>query len=240
MDIATFLSTKTPVDGRQIERLVNAGLSEFQYSIDSLNDEINSRLLGVHISTEQILDSLRAIARADISYKIKCVVTSNNIKAIPNMVERLLQQGVNNIAFNLYQGQKDDALVPRQEAVEELINILKKYISGRTVIEYDFSKKRHICGSLVHTLYLNGNGETGVCFKDFGIEELKLGNIRYMSLDEIWNGKKAMELLTPDSHTFVDAMCRECKQFQKCVYYGCYYERYELNGTPFSKMKECI
>lgn len=240
LQINTFLSTKTPVDSMVIKNLVDAGLSEIQYSMDSLKDEVNFRLWGKHVSSQQILNTLRRIVEAGIPYRVKCVITSINIKSIPDMVGRLLKEGSCSIAFNLYQGEEGDPLVPSPCEVEELLCCLRNYRDVGFDIDCDFTKKRHICGSLMHTLYLNENGDAGLCFKDFSVEELKLGNIAAMSLNEIWNSEKAIKLLTPDQNSFMDKECRECNRFQKCVYYGCYYDRYKLNGTPFSRAKECI
>lgn len=240
LKISTFLSTKTLVDSALAKKLADAGLSEIQCSIDSLSDEVNYRLWGTKISSCRIIDSLKTILEAGIPCGVKCVITSINIMQIPEMVEALLKNGVSKIAFNLYQGDEGDLLIPQSGEVEQLCRCLEKYKDDGFDIDCDFVKKRHICGSLMHTLYLNENGDVGLCFKDYRVEEFKLGNIADMSLQEIWNSEKAIKLLTPDQNSFTDKECRECSRFQKCIYYGCYYERYKLNGTPFSKAKECI
>lgn len=239
LGIYTFLSTKTIIDANLLKALLHSGLDEIQYSVDSIETD-TLKLLGIYVKPENILSTMELIASSQVEYQIKCVITSINIKRIPHLLENCLLRNIYNIGFNLYSGSNTDTLVPSKGDVEKLRLELKKYKKLGMKLHYDFSKKPHICGSLVHTLYLNENGDVSYCFKDFEARQLLLGNIAEQNLDEIWNGDSALKFLTPEQDIFKDKKCVKCKKFQKCIYYGCFYERYALNGTPFSRAKECI
>ncbi len=237
--INSFLSTKTPISENIMYNLITAGLSEIQYSVDSLNDDILKQL-NVKSSKSEICSSLKVIRNSKIKYKIKCVITSINIKSISYLLKTCLSEKIYNVGFNLYSGDITDPLVPSEKDIYELLLEFKKYEKSGMSLEYKFKKKLHICGSLIHTLYLNENGDVSYCFKDYNAKELNLGNITEQSLNEIWNSDLAFKFLTPKQQLFENLECANCKKFQKCIYYSCYYERYLKNGTPFSKLQECI
>lgn len=237
--IYSFLSTKTPISEDIMHKLLSSGLDEIQYSVDSLEDDVLKRL-NVRSDISEICSSFDVLRHSKIKYKIKCVVTGINIKSIPYLLNICLSKKIYNIGFNLYSGAVTDPLVPSKKDISELLSTFKKYEEKGMSLEYEFEKKPHICGSLIHTLYLNENGDVSYCFKDYNAKELNLGNITECSLNDIWNSDLAFKFLTPEQHLFGDSECAKCKKFQKCIYYSCYYERYLKNGSPFSRLEECV
>lgn len=236
-DMNCILSTKSLLGKNLCKRLKGSGLSELQFSLDSLDDEINYKLTGRKNKCEDIIRTLKNIIESNVEYHIKMVLSTYNYASLDSFLSSLNTFGINKVELNLYYGEDIQSSLTA-DMKQDAYRIVDKFRLTGMDISIVGEKQPHICGSLVHTLFLNEDGKAYYCFRDFSIEEMYLGNIEKMSIGEIWNSPRAFALLTPSQDLF-EGKCRNCQGFQKCIYYGCYYNRYIDSGSIYGEKSAC-
>lgn len=75
-----LMSTKIPIDQKEIDKLISLGISRIQISLDTINPSVCSSLLGVQGERyiNKIKNTFQLIDKTDMQVQINSVITSKN------------------------------------------------------------------------------------------------------------------------------------------------------------------
>lgn len=132
------LSKETAAD------LKKAGVKHVQLSIQGPNSDYNLILSGYHKAFEHKARAAQAILSENLALTINWVMCQQNIEALSEVIERVLEWGAHRLelAMTQYHGWafvNRDALHPTSEQItqaEQIIYDAKKKLRGKLVIDY--------------------------------------------------------------------------------------------------------
>lgn len=237
-----FLSTKTILAFEELKYLQSIGVKEIQFSLDSLNAEVLSRMIG---RTDDYVGKVRCMfkncEKNNINISVRTVATCIN-SDVANF--RMLYDFLSN-----FKNIKDWVITPaflsefKQEVNEYKPNIqslasigefiktcqkifpiyLNKFSSrGYKLKQYktveQFVANNQICPANSFMMAILPSGTCTPCEMLYENPNYIIGNLNDSSIGEIWNSKKALGLFAPKQDDFngKDTVCSSCKVFQKC------------------------
>ena len=194
----------------------------------AMNDCLRLTKVGIG-ATSEILRGFEVLRRNNIAVGITCVVTSENVGTLENIVEFAYFLGnVRKIGFDILRKQgRGSTLIPptRQEMAEAMErvkakSVLMQKLTGLTIklaqVERSESLRYHKGLCFGHCYAMNGeaafvapNGDIYACSSLVGYEEFYLGNV--------WQGiefqkcNNIAEKIKEDMN-----FCRTCDEFEKC------------------------
>lgn len=243
LDYNHFISTKTPLTREDIEYIANLGYDSLQFSLDSSDPAILSKMVNVEGEKyiRQVTEFLNSCTDKGLKVQIRSVLTSLNSKI--EEIERLYEflcsfecvckWDMTPAFFSEYKKKQSKEYKVSNEDLSQIYNLSKRsdskipirvskiskdgYILKKYQDVESFCSHNQICLANYTTLSILANGVCSLCEMLYENEEYMLGDIRQQTVKEIWNSPKALTLYAPLQETISsDSPCHTCEVFQKC------------------------
>lgn len=180
-------------------------------------------------ATSEILRGFEILRRNNIAVGITCVVTSENVETLENIIEFAYFLGnVRKIGFDILrkQGRGSDLIPPTRQEMSKAMqrvkakSVLMKKLTGLTIqlaqVERAESLRYHKGLCFGHCYAMNGEaafvaptGDIYACSSLVGYEEFYLGNVRQGI--ELKQCNNIAERIKKDMD-----FCRTCEEFENC------------------------
>ncbi len=233
------LSTKSIIPEQRIRHLhENAGLHGMQISLDSADNAVAQKVLGITDSNyvQKVVQMIRNLQKYGIEVRVKAVLTSYNADGLADYLHLLESLGVKRMQVVQYgrSGTRHtDDLYPSDEQMKKASGIILNFkamhkdvdlAAGSFEKAYDepvvtesitnktIFTKRSICNAGRFSLTLMPNGEAFICEQLPYDKRYVLGSLKTQSLGECWNGKAMKKWLSPPERTVFskDSPCKTC------------------------------
>lgn len=237
-----LVSTKIPLERNSIIMLKEAGIKDFQISLDSYDDFVLMELLHVPKGyLQKIEKTLYEASILDVGVKINTVLTNKN--CCPDDIEKLLNfltrfscvRGVRlnpvgmslykdyNTFINLFPSEADIRLIEERIGEWQIsygINIELSSFDCKNEFTVPYRKqnfhKRTICTGNLWNAVILPNGDVTICEELYMIPEFNLGNVWNATLKEVWNGEKALNLYYDPLRVKREGQCSSCDEYKLC------------------------
>lgn len=236
-----LISTKMPINVKQIEELQDIGFNFLQISLDSSNPSIlHSLIKAKEDYIKKMSETLFNISSRGIGLDINSVITNLNSseKDLKDLFDFLLpyqtirRVRINPCGYSLYKPSHYTSLslsVAQIKAVENFVNKCKseypfeiqvsgyedEQIYSQCDIRAKSFEQRAICTGNLRNAVLLPNGDITICEELYDHPAFVIGNIRTSSLSEIWNSPKALSLYN-FSLKKSDSVCHSCQNVKEC------------------------
>jgi len=188
--------------------IANSSISELVISINSLNKETYKKLTGVG-DLEVVLENIDQLVKIyKKSLYFSFVINAYNFNEIPNFIDLGVKYKITEVSClgltPMLEYNKDLILEANEENRNKLIEY-RKYAKEKNMRLYAFnfdtqvgtkerdenlSEKIKKCKWVYTKFFIEGDGQVGPCCW----AQVRMGNIKEQSFDEIWNGEKYNEL----------------------------------------------
>lgn len=252
-------STKAYISSSMANQLEKIGVKKLQVSLDSFNPETVNYLTNRKNGYRVIMNTIKHLQEHHIAVRIKTVISSVNIREIPEFVRFLEDNGIDEVAFSFYGslcGRSNSNLYPKQEDILWLNNQMA-LLKNKTVMRIDYEgissdlftflesplSYKHFfrkkCGASKHRMTINAKGD--MCFCEYleSEKELIIGNIADNSILELWNSPVLSDLFNPNKEKFKKSDCFLCELFENCYERRCFLRSKRRYGTIFDKDPWC-
>lgn len=264
-----FLSTKTPLNSEQISFLREMGYNEIQFSLDSSDADILSRMVNVGSEYLRCVEAFLCDCSASgLDVLIRSVLTKLNasIDRVTALYDFLSKFGcvkewvMTPAFFSAYKAKEYASLEVRNEDLKDAYDFSKKenlafrvglnkitkdgYVLKRFADVEEFVCGNQICMGNTTCISILANGDCSVCEMLYDNPEFLLGNVSESSIKEIWNSDKALALYSMNQMDFPqDSACKDCRVFDKCRNgYGkrvCYIDIAKTSYSKYSPDPRC-
>lgn len=236
-------------------KLNKIGLDEIQVSLHGLK-ETHDKITGIKGAYEKTMNGIKNLIKNNVGVIVASVGMKMNYKELPQLASLLADMGV--LAYRVLRLMPNNASLLNQVLDEkEALWLVARldFVRKEKEIEIDvhvppgcfhlkyfnpllFPKFSHaytsICTACKTSIAILPNGDTVPCIE---LKEIKLGNILYQDIEEIWNNQKCKELheLTPERYSDFCGIC----PFR----YVCYSARclaYRFNGSLYADDPTCV
>ncbi|MEZ5360488.1 MAG: radical SAM protein [Candidatus Zixiibacteriota bacterium] len=254
-NIPVQLSTKQFLNKGTINRLRHCGIEHIQLSIDSLDDNIAYKMIGVHNYASKMIDTLVELLNSGFKVSTNTVVCSINYGSLKNLVEKFIECGVSNIRLSQYirsaYRHNDNLFITdkqAQELMEYVIELRQNKIYSNVTFGNAISDKkapiekriekfvdRSICSAGRMSMVIMPNGMVIPCEQLPCRSEFIVGDATKQTIMEIWNSEKFYSFIMPDRERMRNTICFNCKFYDKCINVKglCMRDSWKAFNTPF-------
>lgn len=235
-----LISTKTTLNKGIIDYIANLKNVRLQISLDSVNPDILTKLIGVHKEyINEMTASLVYLSEIGYNIKVNVVLTKYNsdCSEIKNLLDYMAKfKTVTEVRFNpcgcsLYKSNFTDLALPSKQinSVLDYVKSLKKdypfqikfssFDNKEDFLESNRKESfanRALCTGGTHFAVLLPNGDITICEELYDHPAFILGNIREKSLLDIWNSTKALKLYKEPLREDSDSNCKKCSILSEC------------------------
>lgn len=188
------------------DRLVQAGITNINISIQGVNAQQYLETCGVSIDFERFVDNLSYLYHHKQQAQIYIKAIDATLKT-PEDHQRFL---------DIFGSISDRIYVEHLIVMQQQMEGLKSVVDGtKNFYGEELDLDRKVCAQSFYFLQIGCDFETFPCPVPGLSNELSMGNAKNMSLVDIWNGKKRRELLrlmlSYQKDTLTD--CRNCTCF---------------------------
>lgn len=236
-----LISTKTTLRKEDIIKLKQLGIHQLQFSLDTVIPSILREMIN---ADDGYYDRLKVMFHActnlDIKVSLRTVLCGQNANidsirtlcdfvntnnCISNWVITPAFYSENKRGYNHYAASNEmlkkvfSYLQKRSLRIRPLFNKLNKdgYILQRTKNTTEFVENNQICYANTYSMSILPTGDCTVCEMLYYNKDFILGNLKDMSVEEIWNSEKALWLYSPRKEELSrESACSSCKVFDKC------------------------
>lgn len=216
------VSTKgIEVEKQNAQELRETGLHWVQFSADSLDKDIYEKIVGRKGAYKRMFRGLYTLLNNDFRILLRAVVSKFNIEHMTDFCRQANDMGVAEVRADMIQligNRSTYHLLPSKSQIETFlqeIELAKKELPNmeiRSMVQYVGPPPQ--CGGGRIKMYIGANGNVTLCDGlAFSGDRFICGNIRYNTLQEIWNSKNTDELrkLRTD-----DRKCIACSLSELC------------------------
>ncbi|MCF0126643.1 MAG: radical SAM protein [Clostridia bacterium] len=237
-----FLSTKKPLNIEEITYILSKNISEIQFSLDSIDDNILSTLVKSPVNYSKKVEQMFEICDSlGLNLCVRTVLCNQNaelfkIRELYDFLSRhtCVKDWVITPAFfsenkkeNYHSYEVDNScLIKIKNFVTSKHSIFPIYLSKITDCGYKLQYYKDVeqyvtmnqkCFANSFSMSILASGECTICEMLYNNPEYLLGNIRSESIVQIWNSKKAWSLYSPNQHMiYKESPCSMCTVFDKC------------------------
>ena len=235
-------STKIPITDSIINRLKEIGAKSIQFSIDSINQSILTKLLSVPNDYWTRIDcSIRKTNEAGIHFRVNSLITNYNCDydGICNLVDYLLrfdhfdEISIGKVGFSLYKTEEENkAFLTNYNESNQLLEKLRKLYKGEKKViiggssspdelkmtDEGFTNKARCTANYSHFVLLP-DGKVTICEELYWHPQFIIGDLLQQSILEMWNSSKALKLANLSKEDVCDG-CRKCIHFEYCHKYA--------------------
>lgn len=196
------------LDEKKINRLIDLGMDDLCFSIESLDERINDNLRGKGTLSAS-LNAIRLIKKLRKKYdipimRIATVITNKNYKYLKSLAKFTVDEGISAINFsvllewdsNRHLSMKNEDADDVKHALEEIKSLTEgmvhtnlKSILKHGLFEHDTPD---FCFAPWDMIFINSSGEVLACCILASFYENVIGNIKKKRLKEIFSGEKML------------------------------------------------
>ena len=221
------------IDRKIVSELEKIGLNTVKISFYSLKKDIHNSLRGNSQAYDKALNALKLLSKSKIDLEVGILITSENIKSIPDLIKYLRELGntsivlqpldesiessisknknINTLLTNLWPKEKDvvdffDSILNNHQQIKnslDNIKAIRKYYLNPQEV------LNYRCFAGQRSLIIYPNGNTSFCFKGSAF-----GNLKEKSLDKILKSQQAIK---------ERKNIKNCKKYCRIV--GCNFSR---------------
>ncbi len=248
-------STKLALPEETIARLRGAGLEEMQVSIDTANAGTADRIVGHRNYLRGALRNIELLQRYGIAVIVNTVVTSHNVREVPDLIGLLAARGVRRVSLTPYirsQWKHNDDLFPGGAELATMaakVKALRPELPEIEVKMGSLEDPRDLslaqdgfssCSGGKKGLVVGADGRVSICDRLLPFDDAVVGNVTDESLLEIWNGTRLRALLEPDKEAFAGTECAGCALKEPCDWrVRCYYRSQMIRQRLFAPDHLC-
>lgn len=254
------VSTKCFLSKAIINRLVEIGVDRIQVSIDSPSSKTMKLLTGIENYVERMSSVIKYLVSRGIKVSTNSVITSYNIREVPELIEFLVSLGVRSIGLSTYTRsyyRHVDLLFPSDDDIKWLWNIIPQLQSKYDDVEIKYNAKkepephgkekikafatRTRCTAGMRQLAIYPDGKVVTCEEVPAIPDFIVGDLTNQRISEIWNSERLFEVIRPPREKFHGQPCYDCIDFYEChAYLGrCYMQALKAYGNFYAPTPEC-
>ena len=237
-----FISTKTPIDKEDIKFLKEIGVTEVQFSLDSIKPCVIENIIGAGTGyIEKVLLFIRECENNNISINIRTVLTSLNddVDDIMQMYQKLseysniTQWTITPAFYSNYNNAKDNYQIDNNrlmqifKKVNSINNSKIKIIFSKTSEQgYSLSKFKtkesflelnQICNANTYSMSILANGLCTVCEMLYDNPTFLIGDLKKVTISSAWNSEKALDLYNLKQDNAPNSSpCASCHSFIDC------------------------
>lgn len=240
LNYSPLVSTKMPIDEEMVVFLKQLKNIRLQMSLDSADQIVLTRLINAPVDyLNSISETLRILDKYGMSVQINSVLTKLNCKQndIISLVEFLQQYEcvsllkLNLCGYSLYKNSYESLRLSVKdiERIENIVDGLKR-TSRFTISMAGYDKmsdyidhkghegfcKRPICTGNVRNVVVLPNGQVTICEELYYHPAFIIGDLKQSSLNEIWNGDRALSLFEKAIVLDSASVCRTCDSWDAC------------------------
>lgn len=222
---ATLTTNGTLLNKRKLERIINLGLDDICFSIESYEENINDLLRGKGtcrkvVNSIKTLNRLRKDSEKPV-IRLATVITKKNYKYLESLIDFASENKISAISFSVLiewktnKGltmQKEKNYMKTLKELNEKIKNRKIYSNLGLIIKHGLFEHNlpKFCFAPWEMLFINSNGEVLACCTLASHHENIIGNIREEKLSEIWSGEKMNKFreMIKDKKFFDE--CKKC------------------------------
>lgn len=161
-------------------KLLDAGLSAFNVSIDSPHDEIHNKSRGMADLLKNSLNTMKIFKEIRESYpeyayfytNIQTIITRKNYKDLPHIVELAIKLKVSSIYFMyIYEDKENNFLMSedqidefKKKIVPQILEVLSDNMMGKSIISYSGFVLKDLFNTKYNTIE---NYSKGIYWNDF-------------------------------------------------------------------------
>lgn len=184
-----------------IDELMEAGLDELQISLNGLCDDDFRRIVNVNVSFDQMLDNIHYL----YENRRSCHV---HIKIIGDYFSKDAQDFFVNEIGDYADTINIDGVTNHWSGLKSTDKNQQQYAVGDCAFE-----EWPVCSLCFYELAIHSDGTVSPCVADWRKDEDNLGNVKELSLKEIWESEKRREMLVSFLKGTANPYmaCRECE-----------------------------
>jgi pyrroloquinoline quinone biosynthesis protein E len=212
-----------------VSRFKDMGLPFVQISMDTASEELHDRLTQAPASFPAVVGAIEELTDSGIPVFVKSVLTSLNIGNVEKLIDLCSSIGVRKLVLDRFDvsscGRGNAELLVSDRQMEEI----RQLVQSRKGLNNDsFSVKAVAhpqqwktendiipCAALRRSFTVMANGDVCLCEKMLDVPNMSIGNIRKMSILDIWNSPSICQLINPDRDK-ISATCRGCQYIERC------------------------
>lgn len=257
-DVEVFISTNGySLKEKYVRKLRDSGLEKIQAKLDGSTPEIQDKLSGTKGSFKSLIKGIEILKKNGFEVAVASVVTSINIRDIPNVIKLCINLDVDEFRPAIYipgiwttlEEFNNLPLFPSMEDsiwLNKVVDRLRKEYKGIIKIKpYEPLKKRPpnkvpLCTALILGCCILPDGRVSVCemVSDYSSDFI-IGDIKKDSLYRIWHSEKAIRWLERNNIYRFSENCLNCERFNICRG-GCPWRSVLAYGTPFKCDPFCV
>lgn len=184
------------------DRLIEAGISRIQISIQGLDAKTYQEVCQVQIDMEELTERIRYF----YEHKKDAVIFVKIIDAI------LKDEEEKQRFFDQFSGVCDTIFVEHLVVMEQQMGDHGGRVDRTKNLMGEYVEKREVCGVMFYFLQVNIDGETFPCSTPGLTNRFSMGCAKDQTLVEIWNGDRRNRMIRKnlmDGYVTIPA-CREC------------------------------
>lgn len=240
-NFSPYISTKVPINEKDIKDLNEIGIVDLQISLDTLIPNNLIEILKVKDDYfDKIKNTLLTLEKYNIKVVIHTIINSKNdnledLKSVYTFIKKLSNLKTWRIDLaesSLYHSNNFEVFKPNKEKLDVLYNFVKEindiqvnYDSLKPKEKYYFNeierlndfKNRSVCSANYSHLFILPDGQVTTCEEFYWHPNFIVGNVLNQSLLEIWNSDKCKYLaLVPQKDIPSDSPCSTCNDYIDC------------------------
>ncbi|MDF1549310.1 MAG: radical SAM protein, partial [Bacteroidales bacterium] len=239
-----YISTKVPIGKRQIQKLKDIGITEIQISIDSMNQDVLSRILNVDRNYHsRIIETLKKLDAEGFVIKTNTIITNLNSskKGITELLEFLASLknirhiNLSPVGYSIYKTDFE-LFKPKVEDLKKISELVEKIKRGRNIFGIDFNPylsselvngefrikdqyfaKRAKCTGNIENFIILPDGKVTICEELYWHPAFIIGDLTKQTIMEVWNSDKALSLQKLSQNKIQEkSACKSCNDFKSC------------------------
>lgn len=222
---ATLTSNGTLLNKKKLERIINLGLDDICFSIESYEEDINDGLRGKG-TCKKVVNAIKTLNELKKDFKkpvirIATVITKKNYKHLESLIDFAIENKISAISFSVMIEWKTNKglTMEKEKNYMKILKELNEKIKSRRIHSNLGLIMKHglfehnppkFCFAPWEMLFINSNGEVLACCTLASHHENIIGNIREKKLSKIWYGEKMNKFreMIKDKKFFDE--CKKC------------------------------
>ncbi len=250
-DILPYICTNgSLLDEKAVWKLKELGIPMIQISLDSPLAREHDALTCSKGTFDRITYAVKRLVSLGIVVYVKAVVLPQNLKNVAELIELCYELGVSNLVLDRYDlsfaGRGDNHFFlnsSQEKELEEIVNNKRNEIKKMNINLISGARNWKckddivMCGAFVQSFVIMPDGEYAVCEKLENVEGMSVGNIKDMTIEQMWNSKRIDEITLPPKERFAEP-CRSCEYLDTCQS-GCYAAKLLVTDNLYGPDPKC-
>ncbi len=240
----SYISTKMPINEKIISSLLRTGYKNvIQISLDSVDDYILNKTIRAYDGYVcYIKKGIELIEDAGFSIQIDTILTKDtatteNLSNLMNYIgnlKNLVYWELRVPEYSLYSPDRFNEIKASRVQLEEISTYINEVViprfNGTILFSTDALDEQFRsagpdvpcfrggrCGILKNNMFILPDGKVGGCEQLYWHPDFIIGDLKYDSIESVWQSSKAKELFAMEQKIFRNkSRCSHCKDFALC------------------------